>query len=983
MTLYQIKFFRFALVALVLCLSLRHPAVAQNLVGSVRGKVADPSGAVIPAVTVTATAADGRTFTSITSQSGTYEIRGVPAGKYAISASAPGFSDYNQPDVVVSSQALQLDIALAILVAPEKVAVQDDSNTLDVNPANNAGSLVIKGKDLEALSDDPDQLQSDLQALAGPSAGPNGGEIYIDGFTGGQLPPKSSIREIRINQNPFSAEYEKLGYGRIEIFTKPGTDKFHGQFFFNDNDAALNTRNPLLLTEPGYDSQMYNGNFSGPLGKKASFFLNLERRNINDVSVVNASVLDPSFNPTIFNQAVNNPRTRTNFSPRLDYQISTHNTLTARYQFTDRNESNDGVGQLALVSQAYNLTNSEHTLQVSDTQIISPSVINETRFQFARENNSQIARSSQPTVTVQGSFSGGGNRLGIFSDVQNHYELQNYTSIAHGNHFIRFGSRLRAMTDSNQSTSNFNGTFVFPTLAAYQITQLGLSQGQTAAQIRAAGGGASQFAITTGQPLASVNTVDAGLFAGDDWRIRPNMTFSYGLRFETQNHIYDHGDVAPRVSFAWGIGGGGKKVPQLVLRAGFGIFYDRFSSDFVLQSERLNGLTQQQNIVQFPDFYPNIPSASLLTGADTSPTVYRIAHSLRAPQTLQTAISAERQLSKAATISITYINSRGGHQLLLRNINAPVPGTNPSNGLRPYGGATNIYEYESEGVFRQNQLIANVRLTAGSKISLFGFYTLNYAHSDLGTSAGSSGGAGPFSEASSSLSFPSNQYDLQQDYGRASFDVRHRMFLGGNISLPWALSLSPFVVVISGQPYNITVGQDLNSDSIFNDRPSFATSATAAANLRVTRLGSFDVAPASGDRLIPINYGNGPSDFTLNLRLSKTIGFGKKVEGAPRPGMGMGRGPGGPGGGPGGGLGGRGLSGGGGPNPFGGGPPVNRRYSLTFSANARNAFNRVNLATPIGTLDSPLFGKSIALAGGPFSSSSANRRIDMQVVFSF
>ncbi len=977
MKLYSPKSFHLRLSALVLCFALSTYAIAQNSSGSIHGKVADPSGAVIPSVTVTATASDGKTFTGITNQSGTYEIKGLPAGSYVLTAAAPGFAAFSQPDVVVApGQARLLDIALDIAVAAEKVAVEDEGNTLDVNPSNNAGALTIKGKDLEALSDDPDQLQSDLQALAGPSAGPNGGQIYIDGFTGGQIPPKSSIREIRINQNPFSAEYEKLGYGRIEIFTKPGTDKYHGQISFNDNDSVLNTQSPFLLNNPGYNSQMYNGTLSGPLRKKASFFINLERRNINDVSAVNASVLDAAFNPTIFNQSLKNPRTRTNFSPRLDYQLTASNTLTARYQFTERNETDDGVGQLALASQAYNVKNTEHTVQISDTQIVSPSVINETRFQYERQNNSQIAQNMQPTINVQGAFTGGGNRLGRATDTQNHYELQNYTSVSHGNHFIRFGGRLRALTESSQSTANFNGTFVFPSLAAYQITQIGLQQGQSAAQIRAAGGGASQFSLTSGQPLASVNMVDAGLFAGDDWRIRPTMTFSYGLRFETQNHIYDHADVAPRVSFAWAIGGGGKKIPQLVLRAGFGIFYDRFGSDFVLQSERLNGIAQQQTIVQFPDFYPDIPSPGSISGGQISPTVYRIAAHLRAPQTIQTAISAERQLSKAATVSVTYINSRGGHQLLLRNINAPAPGTNPSNGPRPFGGTTNIYEYESEGVFRQNQLIANFRITAGSKVSLFSFYTLNYAHSDLGTSAGSSGGA--FSEGGSSLSFPSNQFDLEQDYGRASFDVRHRMFLGGSISLPWTLRLSPFVIATSGQPYNITVGQDLNSDSIFNDRPAFPTASTAAANLLVTRLGSFDVAPNANAKLIPINYGNGPGAFSVNLRLSKTFGLGKKVDSAPSGGMG-GRGPGG--GGPG--LGGRGLSGGGGQNPFGSGLGVNRRFNLTISAAARNLFNRVNLATPIGTLDSPRFGESVALAGGPFSSSSANRRIDLQVVFSF
>src|SRR5216117_1386433 len=166
----------------------------------------------------------------------------------------------------------QLNIGLVIQIEEEKVEVSDSSTRVDVDPSNNAGTVVMKGKDLEALSDDPDELQSELQALAGPSAGPNGGQMYIDGFTGGQLPPKSSIREVRINQNPFSSEYDKLGYGRIEIFTKPGTDKYRGNAFFDYGNDVFNSRNPFAPTKAPFEQRQFGGNFSGPISKKSSFF---------------------------------------------------------------------------------------------------------------------------------------------------------------------------------------------------------------------------------------------------------------------------------------------------------------------------------------------------------------------------------------------------------------------------------------------------------------------------------------------------------------------------------------------------------------------------------------------------------------------------------------------------------------------------------------------------------------------------------------
>jgi hypothetical protein len=950
-----------AFIALLFLVFTGH-AFAQAASGTLRGKVSDPSGAVITGATITATTAGGQQTTAVSNNQGVYEIKGLAPGTYTVSAVAKGFATDVEPNVVITvGQVQQFDLAMGIAVKQEKVEVQEEATQVSVSPENNASATIIKGKDLEALSDDPDELQSELEALAGPSAGPNGGQIYIDGFTGGQLPPKASIREIRLNQNPFSPEYDKLGYGRIEIFTKPGTDKYHGQIFFNDNDSIFNAPNPFATAEPGYQSEIVNGNIGGPLGKKASFFFNVERRNIQDVSIVDAVVPDPGLG--MANQSVPNPSTRTNISPRLDYQVSKNNTLTARYQFTDDNETNQGVGQFSLASQAYNVHELEQTLQISDTQVLSTNVINETRFQFIRDSTNQTPTSSLATIQVPGAFVAGGNSQGTLIDHENHYELQNYTSIAHGTHFIKFGGRLRDVTDANDSTANFNGSYLFPSVTAYEDTYPGgglaciktITGTPTVMDLQTCG--ASQYSstglIAPAQPTFDVTVVDAGLYFSDDWRIRPNLTFSYGLRFETQNQIHDHHDFAPRLSIAWGVDGGAKKTPKTVLRAGWGMFYDRFQSSQVLQQERLDGTTETQTIVE----------ASGATA--TSPTIYQANPNLRAPYTMQSALSVERQVTKSATVAVTYLNSIGNHQFFTLNINAP---DGPS-GIQPFGADKNIYQYTSEGVFRQNQLIANGRVSLGTKLSLFGFYTLSYANSDTG-------GAG---------SFPSNQYDPLEDYGRASFDVRHRVFVGGTITLPYAFSLNPLIIVNSGAPFNVVLGQDVNSDSIFNDRPGFVsaktcTSVTFTGNNACTPLGTFNTMPTPGNT-IPVNYGNGPGQATVILRLSRTFGFGKKAEGASGGGFGGGPG-GGRGGYPGGGLGGRGLAGGGG-NPFGGGPSTNRRYNLTLSISARNVFNHVNLGAPSGNIDSPDFDKSTSLAGGAFNSQSSNRRIELQARFTF
>ena len=301
-----------------------------------RGRITDPSGAVVAQATITATGPSGKTVTAQTNHQGVYEINGLVPGAYNVTAVAKGFAVDNEAEIQVQAgQVQQLDIQLQIEVEQQHVEVQEEAPTVNVSPSeSSAGTLIIKGKDLDALSDDPDELESELQALAGPSAGPNGGQIYVDGFTAGQLPPKSAIREIRINQNPFSAEYDKLGYGRIEILTKPGTDKFHGQLLVNGNSSYFNTGNPITPDEPSYYSEIFNGNLSGPIDKKASFFFTIQQRNIDNQSLVDAQILGPGGIVTPYSVAVPSPSKRLNVSPRADFQLSASNTLTIRYQYS-------------------------------------------------------------------------------------------------------------------------------------------------------------------------------------------------------------------------------------------------------------------------------------------------------------------------------------------------------------------------------------------------------------------------------------------------------------------------------------------------------------------------------------------------------------------------------------------------------------------------------------------------------------------------
>lgn len=953
------KWFR-SLVVLLLALGMLSAITlqAQAPGGEVRGSVTDPTGALIP--TATLVLSDGGAFsrTAHAGHDGNYALTGIPAGTYSLSVTADGFAPFMIDSVRVAAGKTTIsNITLQLPVDQQQVQVKDDALGVSTSADNNASAIVIKGKDLDALSDDPDELQSELTALAGPSAGPNGAQIFIDGFTGGQLPPKSSIREIRVNQNPFSAQYDKLGYGRIEILTKPGTDKLHGSFMMNGNDSAFNSLNTFVKEEPPYYSTFLVGNAGGALGKKASWFGSVFRRDNASNSIINAIVLDSGLNASNYTAAVANPQSRLDVSPRLDFQLGASNTLTVRYMFDRQVQTNSGVSQFALQSQAYNVLNYENTVQVSDTQILGPSTINETRLQYTRDRNDQAAQNADASVTVQGSFTGGGNNEGVVRDNQDRFELQNYTTMVKGAHSLNFGTRLRLTRDVSYSTSGFNGNYIYSSLQAY------------------AAHAPSEYDITVGNPAAKIDLFDAGVFLQDDHRVRPNLTLSYGVRWEGQNRITDHNDWGPRLSLAWAPKIGSTQ-SKTVIRAGYGWFYDRFSSTYLLDAIRQNGVNQQQYVVKNPSFYQNAPSPAQLASFNAvAPTIYQVAPNVKAAVSMQAAVGVEHQFGKIATGSVTYINSRGVHQFYSDNINAYLPGTYDTatgTGVRPNGIDENIYQFESGGIFNQNQMIVNYTVRA-KKVSLFGFYMLGFARADT----------------SGATYFPSNQFNPGADYGRANFDVRNRFLLGGNIQAPYGVSFSPMLVTDSGQPYNIVTGQDLNGDNQFNDRPSFASASTPGAVQ--TQFGWLDPNPSANQARIPYNLGNGPSQFSMNMRVSKSFGIGPKVEGGAAGGFGGpgGGGPppggGGPGGGgpPGGGLGPGGLSGGGRTGPPRMDQAVPRRYSLNFAAMARNVFNSVNLAQPIGVLSSQDFGKSTALAGGFFSSQASNRSIDLQVSFNF
>jgi hypothetical protein len=888
--------------------------LAQGVKSSVRGHVADGAGSIVVGASVTAVDAAGAEKTTVTNGEGVYVFNNLAPGKYVLRASAQGFEIYENPEVEVTAAPTLLDITLSILLK-ESVTVASVDTHVNTDPDNNAGTISLKGSDLDILSDDPDQLAADLQMIAGGSDGPNGTSLLVDGFSRGRLPSKSSIKEVRINTNPFSADQDDFGFGRIEIITKPGAEKLHGQGFFNFNDESLNARNPYGDRRAPSQTRQYSGSLSGPFASnKASYFLDFERRDINENAFVVARTLGSSFTEQAFNQVLQTPQQRSTFSGRFDYQLNAKNTLVGRYSYYRLGLENLGVGGFSLPERAFNSKEDEHSIQLSETMVVNASTINLMRFQYQHNRRFFDSNSSLPAINVQGAFLGGGAEIGNASNVSDRFEFQNITTWVSGNHTWKAGGRLRYVNFTDTAPSNFNGTFVFTSLDQYRRVLRG-----------EAGARPAQFLLNSGNPQGSVNLLDFGGFVQDDWRYRPNLTFSLGLRYEAQTNIHDKGDFAPRISFAWAPGGGASgKQPKTVIRGGVGLFYYRFTEDLTLLAQRFNGINQQQFVVTNPDFFPRIPSASELQATTGTQTVDRLAEDVRASRALRATFSVERQLPRNTTLSVSYIFKRDTGFPISRNINAPLPGTfvegDPASGTRPFGNIGNVFLFEPAGVLNSHTLLFVFNSRFHKKVSMFGQFRLRreYNNND------------------DSFTMPANPYDRSTEYGPDTATPTVFAFAGTSYSAPWGLTLNTTVRYMSGRRFNITTGRDANGDTVFTDRPALATD-LSRPGLISTRFGVFDPNPGPGQEIITRNFGTGPQFLNISARLSKVFRFGESGD--------------------------KGKS-------------SDKPYSLTLSIFAENILNHNNPGPIVGNLSSPLFGQAI-------SSQGTQRRISAQARFQF
>ncbi len=1005
--------------------------LAQQNTGALRGTVTDQLGSLVIGAKVTVRNSRGVVTTATTNSSGVYEFRRLEPGTYELKVVSPGFSVYEEKEIEIQARELKtVNAQLEVALEDQQVTVDDRHISTDSD--NNQNALVLRGRELEALPNDPQALASALQAMAGPADPEAGGnaQVKVDGFSNGQIPPKEAIREVRINNNPFSAENEYPGWNGIEIYTQPGADKWHGAFAFDFNDESLNSRNPFTTTRAPYQQRGYSVNLSGPIVKKRASFSVYFSRYLSDAnSVVNATVLDPvTLTPVTVNESFVTPDVNHYGNARFDLKINKAHTLVGRFNYNDSKQDLQGVGGYNLPTRAYRGKRNSFTIQLTETALINEKTVNETRFQFIRNRNYQTSVFDAFSLDVLDSFNGGGSQTGSSTDARDRYELQNFTSWTSGNHFLKVGARLRHSKIDSISPQNFGGAYTFAgglgprldandqivngpnglpqiielsSLERYRRTLAFARAGLSPSAIRVLGGGATQFTIAGGNPEASLKQTDAALYFQDEWKVRPNFTLSPGFRYENQNNIDSNYNFAPRIGFAWSPVFGHKKTapvpatapspavakptttpatgtttaaapaPAAPAAAPAGPPKTVVRGGFGIFYNRI-GEDITLNSIRYNGTNQQQFLVTSLPVLDLFPLVPPI-EVLDAFAQPQSRFVKNEDLESLRSLRFMFTVERSlpaNVKLSLTYTHARSTRTMRSVNINAPLGGTFIPGVPSSGVRPLGADAGNVFEYQSTGRSVGNFLSVNVNGTLKKVQFwGGYNLAKSRSTDSGQSGAPFDAYDFSNEFARGNYSTLSFVYSGGSYTAPGGINVYTFFVGNSGQPFNITTGRDTNGDTRFSERPAFATD-PSEPGVVVTPLGAFDPTPSPGQTIIPRNFGRGPGYLSLNVSIGKTFKFGKAIEPKSPP-------PGGPS-----------------TTPATGGdqkppakPAVQRPYAINFGVNATNVFNRTNKSVPVGNMSSPFFLQSPSgssqFSFGPGGSSAGNRVISLRVRTSF
>lgn len=736
--------------------------------------VVDVTGAILPGATVTVTpleTADAAGTPAITTDAGIATVGGLRPGRHAIRAEFAGFDIGELPEVRLRAGDNKHTIELALMGFQDTVDVVPDAQAAAADP-NNMLATQLTADELEALSDDPNELMRQLTEMAGGAA-----RVRVDGFSGGALPSRDVIRSIRIVRDTFPAENHSAESDGVDIITAAGVGPIRGGFSTRVRDSIFGGTNPFVDIKAPERTQTFDLNLGGAIKpNKASFSLFMGGRKQFDTPVATYVTLQGKESSLLGRR----PNDGWNVNGMFDYALTGTHMLRAGYSQNASARSNLGIGGFDLAERAYATDTSGNQLRMQETGPIGSNMFLNTRLQlrlFRSESTSQL---EAPTIRVLDGVTRGGAQVAGGVN-QKDVELTSDLNYVRGSHTMRTGIAVEGRHYRTDSASNYLGTYTF-------------SNGETFLE-----GRPRNYTRRIGDPLIAYANIEAAVYAQDDIRLRPNLTFSPGLRYEVQTHVHDWSGFGPRLGLTWAPGTNGRTT----VRTSYGIFYNWMSTNVYEQTLRVDGVRQREINIENPPF-PD-------PGGDgtVSATNKYVLGDTRLERIHRFSAGVDRTISPKLRASLSFSTARYTNQPRGVNRNAPV------RGERPDPEFANIIEVTPDASMDTYDLVPDVSINFAGGVRTADqakwnprrtTVRLNYRHRRAFNNTD-----GAFSVS------PSGSLDDQ--WGPASSDTRHRLrasvstqaYRNLNAQLSWDAN--------SGSPYTITTGIDENGDSIFNDRP--------------------------------------------------------------------------------------------------------------------------------------------------------------------
>ena len=607
--------------------------------------------------------------------------------------------------------------------------------------------------------------------------------------------PQQQTQYVRLNPNTFTAEegLYQIGRGplRAEVIERGGAGAFHGNVQFLIIDESLNAsrrsynRGQRVPTvKPPYQERDTSFNFSGPVlpGRLTMSFTG-QRVEAENVETINATLADGS----PFSSEIVRPTTHQAIGTGGTYQFADDHSLTFNLDYAPYSSKNQGIGGFVLPERAWTAEGTSWIVDLKQFSSLSARSIYEMRFQVNTSHTETVPGTTGVRTDVIDAFSTGGS--GNRSENNNRtYEFGNlYTRIGEGT-TIRFGVDGVYRKNRALSTANFDGTFTFSSLDDFNR------------------GRPFQYRVARGEPLLETTQTELAFFMQNDWRLTPELTFYYGLRYDWQTNLDDADNFGPRFGLAYALG------QATVIRSGLGVFYNRLGIDLVENQRRLDGTRQFETVIAAPSYPDPFESGTV---QNLLPSVRVSDPTLSAPYSSAGLISIERTFLTNLFVSAAYEYVHEVHRLRLRDLNAPrditaqVPRActkdqSAETCVRPDPTKEEILNLEAT----MAQIQHSLRLTYRQRFSIFNLsanYQFQRGHSD-----GRPNAAG---------FLPSDPYDLQADWGRARFFPTNTLASTINAQLPLGIFVTGTSEANSGPRFNVTTGTDDNQDGHLTDRP--------------------------------------------------------------------------------------------------------------------------------------------------------------------